>query len=310
MCGIVWLRLKADNRDHDLESKRRRVRLMRSIIYFSGLREFRACHELAGSQNRWEPGTIGSLIYFPCVRGFRAYQQLVGIQNRITQCTRTEVLLRGRGVGLRIWRMRADKARWSPIIRNLDVTGFVWTINLILRKILSFFHFFFVHSCVRCSVRFLRSSFRRSPIDSVVSPRSQDRGHIRRPFRYLILRVRNCIYTPGPSIASRFFIVLRFRLVVTTCQKSFSVWGFSCTGSNPWWWMISFPAIVFHKEGSWFETIQSENLLKNRFLSIDSFRVMSIFGSDLIFLRPFNSDSGTIHSQVLDYGVFTGSGSS
>lgn len=54
--------------------------------------------------------------------------------------------------------------------------------------------------------------------------------------------------------------------------------------------MISFPAIVFHKEGSWFETIQSENLLKNRFLSIDSFRVMSIFGSDLIFLRPFNSD--------------------
>lgn len=48
--------------------------------------------------------------------------------------------------------------------------------------------------------------------------------------------------------------------------------------------MISFPAIVFHKEGSWFETIQSENLLKNRFLSIDSFRVMSIFGSDLIFL--------------------------
>lgn len=61
--------------------------------------------------DRREPGTIGRLIYFSCVRGFRAYQQLVGIQNRITQCTRTEVLIRGRGVGLRIWRMRADKAR-------------------------------------------------------------------------------------------------------------------------------------------------------------------------------------------------------
>ena len=63
------------------------------------------------SSNRREPGTIGSLIYFPCVRGFRACHELAGIQNRIIQCTRTEVLLRGRGVGLRIWRMRADKAR-------------------------------------------------------------------------------------------------------------------------------------------------------------------------------------------------------
>ena len=61
--------------------------------------------------DRREPGTIGRLIYFSCVRGFRACHELAGIQNRIIQCTRTEVLIRGRGVGLRIWRMRADKAR-------------------------------------------------------------------------------------------------------------------------------------------------------------------------------------------------------
>lgn len=93
-------------------------------IHFSGFRECAKWNRVAGfTESRSRKNRIDSRLRRKSYILPSSTRVSPQSSNRLDSqsCTRTEILFRGRGVGLRYWRMRADQARWPPFIRNLDV---------------------------------------------------------------------------------------------------------------------------------------------------------------------------------------------
>lgn len=119
MRGIVW----SPGKNREIKGlramlDRESAAVFRSIIYFSGIRRDARCEPSCGrlrkaaTMRRITMDHLGpsEVLYTSLGYGDSTPAgKPAGIHNKT--CTRTEVLFRGSGVGLRKWRMRADKVR-------------------------------------------------------------------------------------------------------------------------------------------------------------------------------------------------------